>query len=380
VFVDYHSLRLGQPYPSGIWSQLLHARVMVTLIGERWLAVGPAGGRLIDGPGDWVRREIEIALGRAIPVIPVLVNGASRPAANDLPTSIQALALHQSVDLAGANFEPNLDRLIDELAAIIDTEPAGGPRVRPAVGPSADAAAPNRGLRRRSMTVMCTVAFLVTGGGITLWRTGPPPFAHGRESLSPQMTRLPPTATAPSASAARSPSPSAKPSAATTPPRTRSASPSSTAAPASPVPSGQYQLYNPETGFCLGERLPKASDGSTFYGYTQEGCRQARTLTITGGPGHYRLTDPVRHACVGPNPNALAHEGVVIEPVACDWSPATVVEWDLTGTSTVTMISRTDPTRCMTAKAVKAGLAFLRMDGCGGDKTALQRWTLRKVP
>jgi hypothetical protein len=145
------------------------------------------------------------------------------------------------------------------------------------------------------------------------------------------------------------------------------------------VEPGDYQLFNPGTGFCLGERLPKDSHGNVQYGYTQEGCAQARTLTITGGPGHYRLTDHVRDACVAPNPKALAREETVIGPVACDTTPASVVEWDLIGTSTIRIISRTDPTRCVTGKAVEAGLAFQRMYTCGGDKAGLQQWILRRA-
>jgi hypothetical protein len=197
-------------------------------------------------------------------------------------------------------------------------------------------------------------------------------------------TILPPTAgltsTTPAPSAG-APSASATPPAATTPSPRRPVSPSSTAAPADAVLSGNYQLYNTAMKRCLGERLPKDSKGNTITDYTQEGCQQARTLTITGTPGHYRFTDLVQHGCVAPKPNNLAHEENPIKPIDCNWSPATVVEWDLIGTSTVKIISRTDPTRCLTAKNVTAGLAYLRMYGCGAaNLTALQQWTLRKVP
>jgi hypothetical protein len=60
------------------------------VIGRQWLtATDNAGRRRLDSPRDFVRIEIEAALQRDIPVIPLLVQGASMPDEDNLPPSIQ---------------------------------------------------------------------------------------------------------------------------------------------------------------------------------------------------------------------------------------------------------------------------------------------------
>ena len=59
--------------------------VVLALIGKHWLnSVDENGVRRLDKPNDWVRFELEEALGRQhIPVIPLLVQGARLPSEND---------------------------------------------------------------------------------------------------------------------------------------------------------------------------------------------------------------------------------------------------------------------------------------------------------
>ena len=64
--------------------------VLLAVIGDRWLdaafSEGPQQGkRRLDEPGDYVRIEIEAALARGIPVIPVLVDQATMPSESKLP-------------------------------------------------------------------------------------------------------------------------------------------------------------------------------------------------------------------------------------------------------------------------------------------------------
>ncbi len=67
------------------------AAAIVVLIGENWLT------NLLDDPNDHVGIEIETAFDRKIPVIPVLVDGASMPPAGDLPESLKPLASLQPI-------------------------------------------------------------------------------------------------------------------------------------------------------------------------------------------------------------------------------------------------------------------------------------------
>ncbi len=60
---------------------------MLAIIGKSWLtAQNAAGRRRLDDPADFVRLETASALKRDIPVIPVLVQGASMSQAEQLPS------------------------------------------------------------------------------------------------------------------------------------------------------------------------------------------------------------------------------------------------------------------------------------------------------
>jgi hypothetical protein len=57
------------------------------------------GKRRIDDPRDHVRLELELALTRNIPVIPVLVRKANIPAENALPPSLRSLAYRNGIQV-----------------------------------------------------------------------------------------------------------------------------------------------------------------------------------------------------------------------------------------------------------------------------------------
>jgi CHASE2 domain-containing sensor protein len=117
VFMDTASLRAGQEWPRRIQDALRGCSVMLVLISRSWLARdGVGGARRIDDPGDWVRREIETILRRpdAI-VVPVLLDGATMPASQDLPDSLRALADHQAVALSVKNAGADIDALVESI-------------------------------------------------------------------------------------------------------------------------------------------------------------------------------------------------------------------------------------------------------------------------
>jgi hypothetical protein len=117
VFMDTASLRAGQEWPREIQDALRGCSVMLVLISESWLVPDGAGGApRIDDPRDWVRREIETVLRRpdAI-VVPVLLDGATMPASDDLPESLRALADHQAVGLSVNSLAADIDALIESI-------------------------------------------------------------------------------------------------------------------------------------------------------------------------------------------------------------------------------------------------------------------------
>ncbi|MBX3334863.1 MAG: toll/interleukin-1 receptor domain-containing protein [Nitrospira sp.] len=89
VFRDVDSIPLGVDFRVYLDEQVAKCDVFLAVIGREWLkAKGRKGKLRLDDPGDFVRIEIESALKRKIPVIPVLVAGAKIPPPECLPASI----------------------------------------------------------------------------------------------------------------------------------------------------------------------------------------------------------------------------------------------------------------------------------------------------
>ena len=69
--------------------------------------------RLLEKPRDFVRMEIESALDRNVPIIPVLVQGAVMPSDEDLPPKLQSLVYHNAISIrSDPDFNQDVARLI----------------------------------------------------------------------------------------------------------------------------------------------------------------------------------------------------------------------------------------------------------------------------
>ena len=113
VFLDRRNLVAGQEWPREIQEAILGCSAMLVLIGPYWLTTDGDGRRRIDDPGDWVRREVEGGLRRPeVAVVPVLVDGAGMPAADDLPEPLKALAERQAFMLRGDDPDAEVDGLV----------------------------------------------------------------------------------------------------------------------------------------------------------------------------------------------------------------------------------------------------------------------------
>jgi hypothetical protein len=118
VFLDSESIRGGADYVETLVARVRSCRVLLAVIGPGWLGGDAAGGgRHIDRPDDWVRRELREAFAAGVVVIPVLVDGARIPVAADLPADITALARCQYVMLRHRDASMDLARIVDEISA-----------------------------------------------------------------------------------------------------------------------------------------------------------------------------------------------------------------------------------------------------------------------
>jgi formylglycine-generating enzyme required for sulfatase activity len=120
VFLDIDRVRPGERFPKVLEERLNESRVMLVIIGPSWLtAANEAGQRRLDNPEDWVRVEIARALARGIPVIPVLVGGASLPRRSDLPEDLQPLVDHQVATITTNGFRTEMAGLARDLRDIL---------------------------------------------------------------------------------------------------------------------------------------------------------------------------------------------------------------------------------------------------------------------
>lgn len=112
LFMDIEVIEPGVDFVKSLDEQVAKCIAFIAVIGPRWLnARNNDGTPKLDNPTDYVRVEIESALKRDIRVIPVLVDGASMPQSSDLPSSLQALARRNAVEIAHHRFVADCDDL-----------------------------------------------------------------------------------------------------------------------------------------------------------------------------------------------------------------------------------------------------------------------------
>jgi tetratricopeptide (TPR) repeat protein len=117
VFYDARSIESGTQWPESLRAALAATRVMVSLVGRDWLkAADEYGRRRLDHPDDWVRNEIATTLGRKVPVVPLLIDGAAMPPAEALPDCLHPFATTQARTLrTRLEFEDDFRGLVDAL-------------------------------------------------------------------------------------------------------------------------------------------------------------------------------------------------------------------------------------------------------------------------
>jgi hypothetical protein len=127
VFMDVDAIPPGADFVEFLERVVASSTVMLVVIGRAWLrSQGEEGQRRLDNPTDFVRVEIETALGRGLPLIPVLVDDAPFPREEDIPPSLRPLLYRQAVSLRHSSFQADVDHLAENLSQILG-EAQGGP-------------------------------------------------------------------------------------------------------------------------------------------------------------------------------------------------------------------------------------------------------------
>jgi hypothetical protein len=161
IFRDVDTLEPGQDFVGTITDRVRQCRVFLALIGRQWLEARDASGqRRIDATDDYVRLELAEALARTdLVVVPVLLEGATMPAARDLPEPIRALTYRHAISLRDESWDEDVERL----ARII----AKADRVE---APPAAAVHDRRSPARRVWIPVAAIALVVIA--LLVWRNG----------------------------------------------------------------------------------------------------------------------------------------------------------------------------------------------------------------
>jgi len=151
VFMDVAAIQPGRDFRKSIDQSLNSCGVFLSLIGKSWLSAKDISGqRRLDDPADFVRIETGAALKRDIPVIPVLVQGASAPKPDQLPDDLKELAFRNAVELTHPRWNSDIQVLIAAL--------------RPHISPSGAKPEPQRvptGSKRRATKFLAVFAVLL---------------------------------------------------------------------------------------------------------------------------------------------------------------------------------------------------------------------------
>jgi hypothetical protein len=137
VFMDLDSIPPGADFEEHIRNEIDQCDVVLVLIGDEWLAPQPGTStRRIDQPNDFVRLEIMSALAaQGVRVIPVLVEGATMPAATELPDDIARLARLNAYVLSDTHWGRDITELTTHLQKFTPGAPAA-PATTTSAGPT----------------------------------------------------------------------------------------------------------------------------------------------------------------------------------------------------------------------------------------------------
>ena len=200
VFMDVAGIEPGRDFRRVIEQQVASCGVLLAVIGKAWLSVADEKGKQrLNDPHDFVRLETASALKRDIPVIPVLVQQAEMPRAEQLPDDLKDLAFRNSVELTHARWDSDVELLIAALRRYVDPS---GPTSAPSPSPHT---APPAG-RPRSWVIVPLATITLGAIGYAVWNRPTPEGDDTKDTAAPA-TRLAAASAPGSAVAAIAPAP-----------------------------------------------------------------------------------------------------------------------------------------------------------------------------
>ncbi|HUY77794.1 MAG TPA: toll/interleukin-1 receptor domain-containing protein, partial [Ktedonobacterales bacterium] len=96
IFYDIGDIPKGAHFLELIEQSISQCGAAIAIIGSKWLTLtGDDGQPRLSNPNDMVRFELEAALRRKIPILPILINDAKMPHPDAVPQSLREICFLQ---------------------------------------------------------------------------------------------------------------------------------------------------------------------------------------------------------------------------------------------------------------------------------------------
>jgi TIR domain/WD domain, G-beta repeat len=134
IFRDIDNIPPGIDFRVHINDMLRKTNILLAVIGPNWLGARSGTSDRIQEESDAVRVEIETALRRRTPLIPILIGTTTMPSTDQLPPSLKDFAFRNAVRVdTGQDFDYHMDRLIRSMDSILSvpqkSPPSGETRI-----------------------------------------------------------------------------------------------------------------------------------------------------------------------------------------------------------------------------------------------------------
>lgn len=130
IFIDVDSIAIGEDFQDAIERYVASCHVQLVVIGPDWLGARGSNEppRLHDAE-DFVHIEVKSALERKIPVVPILVQGATMPRKEQLPSGLERLVRRNAVELRHTRWDDDIAELMDALERMPRPDAPGGQKL-----------------------------------------------------------------------------------------------------------------------------------------------------------------------------------------------------------------------------------------------------------
>ena len=124
VFIDVDNIPFGKDFRVHIQQELAKADAILVIVGPKWLGLAKGGHSRIMEATDPVRIELETALSRGVPTIPILVGNTSMPKPEQLPETLKDFAFLNAAQVdTSRDFHRDLNRVIATLDQVLRLPP-----------------------------------------------------------------------------------------------------------------------------------------------------------------------------------------------------------------------------------------------------------------